>query len=149
MDHEFSTSALSDDQVGWDRFALQLDNSRELMVFYLRRQDGSVDLFSSGTYVDIDGSTTPLTREDFSIEVLDTWRSPHSKAEYPAHWRIRVPSLDIDLEVIPYISDQELNLTFTYWEGAVKIQGLQNGEAVSGNGYVELTGYSGAFAGDF
>jgi predicted secreted hydrolase len=149
MDHEFSTSALSDDQVGWDWFALQLDNSRELMVFYLRRQDGSVDLFSSGTYVDIDGSTTPLTREDFSIEVLDTWRSPHSKAEYPAHWRIRVPSLDIDLEVIPYISDQELNLTFTYWEGAVKIQGLQNGEAVSGNGYVELTGYSGAFAGDF
>jgi len=58
-------------------------------------------------------------------------------------------SLTIDLEANPYIPDQELNLTFTYWEGAVKIHGVQNGETILGNGYVELTGYSGAFAGDF
>lgn len=149
MDHEFSTSALSEDQVGWDWFALQLDNGNELMVFYLRREDSSVDPFSSGTYVDSDGSTISLSRNDFSIEVLDTWHSPHSKAEYPSQWRVQVPSLKIDLEVNPYIPDQELNLTFIYWEGAVKIRGVQNRESIHGDGYVELTGYSGAFAGDF
>jgi len=149
MDHEFSTSALSGDQVGWDWFGFQLDNGSELMVFYLRKQDGSIDPFSSGTYINPDGSTIPLTRDDFNIEVLDKWRSPHSKAEYPSRWRVQVPSLKIDLEANPYIPDQELNLTFTYWEGAVKIRGVQNGETILGNGYVELTGYSGTFAGDF
>jgi predicted secreted hydrolase len=149
MDHEFSTSALSEDQVGWDWFAFQLDNGSEIMLFYLRKQDGSIDPFSSGTYITPDGTPLHLTLNDFSIEVLDTWRSPHSKAEYPSRWRVQVPSMNIDLEVNPYIPDQELNLTFTYWEGAVKIQGVQNGAPILGNGYVELTGYSGAFAGDF
>lgn len=149
MDHEFSTSALSDDQVGWDWFSFQLDNGSELMVFYLRKQDGSIDPFSSGTYINPDGSTIPLTQDEFNIEVLDKWRSPHSKAEYPSRWRVQVPSLKIDVEVNPYIPDQELNLTFTYWEGAVNIRGVQNGETIRGDGYVELTGYSGAFAGDF
>ncbi len=149
MDHEFSTSALSEDQVGWDWFAFQLDNGSELMLFYLRRQDGSIDPFSSGTYITPDGTPLHLTLNDFTIEVLDTWRSPHSKAEYPSQWRVQVPIMNIDLEVNPYIPDQELNLTFTYWEGAVKIRGVQNGESILGNGYVELTGYSGAFAGDF
>jgi predicted secreted hydrolase len=149
MDHEFSTSALSEDQVGWDWFAFQFDNGCELMVFNLRKQDGSIDPFSSGTYVDLNGSTTPLNRDDFQVEVLDKWRSPHSKAEYPARWKVQVPSLKIEMEVNPYIPDQELNLTFTYWEGAVKIRGVQNGETILGNGYVELTGYVGAFTGDF
>lgn len=149
MDHEFSTSALSEDQVGWDWFSFQLDNGSEIMLFYLRKQDGSIDPFSSGTYIGPDGIPLHLTLNDFSIEVLDTWRSPHSKAEYPSRWRVQVPSMNIDLEVNPYIPDQELNLTFTYWEGAVNFQGVQNGETILGNGYVELTGYSGAFAGDF
>jgi predicted secreted hydrolase len=149
MDHEFSTSALSDDQVGWDWFALQLNDGSELMLFYLRKQDGSVDPFSSGTYIDPEGGTINLDRDDFEIEVLDYWRSPHSKAEYPSQWKISVPSLKIDMVVNPYISDQELNLTFTYWEGAVRFRGEENGKIIAGNGYVELTGYSGAFAGDF
>lgn len=149
MDHEFSTSALSQDQIGWDWFALQMDNGSELMVFNLRKKDGSIDPFSSGTYIDDQGETLALTRKDFSIEILDTWRSPHSDALYPAKWRISVPKLQLQLEIVPHMADQELNLTFTYWEGAVSIHGEQAGKAVSGNGYVELTGYAGAFAGDF
>ena len=57
MDHEYSTSALGPEQVGWDWFSIQLDNNTELMVFQLRRADGSVDAFSSGTLVAADGST--------------------------------------------------------------------------------------------
>jgi predicted secreted hydrolase len=149
MDHEFSTSALSEDQVGWDWFALQLDDGTELMVFNLRKEDGTIDPFSSGTYIDREGTTWPLAREDFSIEVLDTWRSPHSNALYPAQWRLSVPKLQLQLEIGPHLADQELNLTFIYWEGAVLINGEKAGTPVQGNGYVELTGYAGSFAGDF
>ena len=43
MDHEWSTSALGAEQVGWDWFSIQLDDNTELMLFQLRRADGTVD----------------------------------------------------------------------------------------------------------
>jgi predicted secreted hydrolase len=142
MDHEFSTSALGPELVGWDWFSIQLDNGSELMVFQLRREDGSTDPFSSGTTVDPDGNTTRLGHQDFTVIVNDTWRNPHSDATYPAQWTISVPSKDLILEVTPYLADQELDASFIYWEGAVRIVGEHAGSAVSGNGYVELTGYA-------
>ncbi|MGD9317020.1 MAG: lipocalin-like domain-containing protein, partial [Anaerolineae bacterium] len=86
MDHEWSTSGLAADQVGWDWFSIQLDNGSELMVFQLRKEDGSIDPFSSGTFIAPDGSTRHLSRDEFEIDVEDTWRSPHSGATYPARW---------------------------------------------------------------
>ena len=52
MDHEWFTEQLASDQVGWDWFSVQLDNKTELMLFQLRRKDGSIDPYSSGTFVD-------------------------------------------------------------------------------------------------
>lgn len=149
MDHEFSTSALSQEQVGWDWFSVQLDDGTELMVFQLRRADGSLDPFSSGTLISPDGSTTPLSQEDFHIQVESSWKSPHSKATYPARWSVTVPRFDLTLNIAPYLADQELNLSFTYWEGAVHVQGTKDGQPISGYGYVELTGYSGSISGQF
>jgi len=142
MDHEFSTSALGSELVGWDWFSIQLDDGSELMVYQLRREDGTVDPFSGGTYVDAAGNTTRLGHHDFVVKVNDTWHSPHSGATYPAQWTITVPSEDLILEVTPYLADQELDASFIYWEGAVKIVGEHAGNGVSGNGYVELTGYA-------
>ncbi len=149
MDHEFSTSALSVDQVGWDWFALQLDNGSELMVYTIRRSNGEIDPFSSGKIIYPDGSTMSLTPDDFEIQVLDTWQSPHSKAIYPSKWRISIPEENIDLIITPKMPDQELNLSYVYWEGAVSIQGIFLGQAVGGNGYAELTGYAEPFRGEF
>jgi predicted secreted hydrolase len=149
MDHEWSTSALSKDQQGWDWFSIQLDQGGELMVFQIRREDGSIDPFSSGLWVHPDGSFTPLGRDDFAIEVTDTWRSPHSGATYPAGWRVGVPSAGLSLEVLPRMADQELNVSYAYWEGAVAVTGVHNDAPVSGGGYVELTGYSESLGGDF
>jgi predicted secreted hydrolase len=142
MDHEFSTSALAPDQVGWDWFALQMDDGSELMVFQIRRADGSVDPFSSGTLIGPDGSTRRLGRDDFEIRVVGGWHSPHSGATYPAEWTIEVPTAEMTLEVTPYLADQELNVSYTYWEGTVRVRGDQAGSAVSGSGYVEMTGYA-------
>ncbi|UCC62961.1 MAG: carotenoid 1,2-hydratase [Anaerolineae bacterium] len=142
MDHEFSTGALGPDLVGWDWFSIQLGDGSELMVYQLRREDGTADPFSTGTCVDAAGNTTRLGLQDVAVEVNDTWRSPHSGATYPAQWTVTVPSEGLILEVTPYLADQELDASFVYWEGAVKIVGEHAGNAVSGNGYVELTGYA-------
>jgi predicted secreted hydrolase len=149
MDHEFSTSALAPDQVGWDWFALQMDDGNELMVFQIRKANGSVDPFSSGTLVAPDGSTRHLSRDDFQIRVGDTWRSPRSGATYPARWTVEVPAVSLTLELGPYLADQELNVSYAYWEGAVRISGEQAGSAISGSGYVEMTGYAGSMQGQF
>jgi predicted secreted hydrolase len=142
LDREISTSALSDGQVGWDWFALQLDDGTELMIYNLRRADGSVDRYSSGLFIFPDGSARLLARDDFSILPQGTWRSPTSRGEYPARWIVRVPALGLELSVQPQVVDQELNLSFTYWEGSVSFQGTRSSQTVSGFGYVEMTGYA-------
>jgi predicted secreted hydrolase len=149
MDHEWSTSALAADQVGWDWFSIQMDDGSELMVFQLRKEDGSIDPFSSGTFVAPDGSTRHLGRDEFEIRVEDTWRSPHTGATYPARWTVVVPAEDLVLEIEPYLADQELTLSYAYWEGAVRVEGERAGKAVRGSGYVEMTGYAGSIKGQF
>ncbi len=149
MDHEFSTSALSEGQIGWDWFSLQVDDQTELMFFHIRRDDGSIDPFSSGTFVASDGKLTKLNEADFEIVVTDTWRSPRSDAEYPAAWDIEIPSLEIALSLEPFIADQELAVSYAYWEGAVKFEGTRAGSSISGVGYVEMTGYAGSMEGQF
>lgn len=149
MDHEWSTSALSAGQVGWDWFSLQLDDGSELMVFQLRRQDGSSDTYSAGAYIAPDGRVTPLGRDDFIIQALDTWKSRRSGATYPAGWRLEVPVLGLKLEIEPRLADQELDVSYRYWEGAVAARGARAGRQVSAGGYVELTGYAGSMSGEF
>ena len=117
MDHEWSTSALGADQVGWDWFSIQLDGNTELMLFQLRRADGRVDAFSSGTLIAADGSTRQLGPGDFSIQSNGRWRSPRTGGEYPAAWRVTVPSADLVLSISPWLADQEMDVSQKYWEG--------------------------------
>jgi predicted secreted hydrolase len=149
MDHEWSTSALAPEQVGWDWFSVQLDDQSELMFFQIRRADGSIDPYSSGIYIAPDGRTTPLGQQDFTIEVTDSWDSPHSGTSYPAGWSVNIPPLAMTLEIVPLLSDQEFTGSYTYWEGAVQVTGQQNDSLRTGFGYVELTGYSGSMGGKF
>jgi predicted secreted hydrolase len=137
IDREWSTSALGENQEGWDWFSIQLNDGREIMLYQLRLKDGGIDPLSSGSIVNKNGDLTPLKAADFEIEVLDTWKSKASGTLYPSKWRISIPKHDIELNVVPLLQDQELLHSFIYWEGAVKI----SGEGFSGKGYVELTGY--------
>jgi predicted secreted hydrolase len=149
MDHEWSTSGLARDQVGWDWFSIQADDGSELMVFQLRKEDDSIDPFSSGTFIAPDGSTRHLNRDAFEIRVEETWRSPHTAAIYPARWTVSVPAVDLTLEIEPHLADQELTVSYAYWEGAVRVEGERAGQPVRGNGYVEMTGYAGSMQGQF
>jgi predicted secreted hydrolase len=141
MDHEWSTSALGEDQVGWDWFSLQLSDGRDLMFYQLRNNDGGIDPFSSGTVVRGDGTSRRLSAEDVNIQVLDTWESPHG-GKYPIKWRMSLPADEFEVEIIPYVKNQELDVSIRYWEGAVELTGTSKGRPIAGKGYVEMTGYA-------
>jgi predicted secreted hydrolase len=141
MDREWSTSALSDEQSGWDWFALQLADNTELMFYQLRRKDGQPDSNSSGSFVLADNTKISLKERDVTIKTLDSWKSPHSKITYPSRWHLAVPGQNLEVDVVPLINDQELNVSYRYWEGAVIVNGTKNGKPISGEGYVELAGY--------
>ena len=149
MDHEFGSSALRENQQGWDWFSIQLDNETELMLYIIRRTDGSPDVTSSGSLIASDGRVIHLRREQIRVTVTDRWKSRRSGATYPMGWRVEVPSLGVALRLTPLLRDQELvtrgSTQVTYWEGAVDVSGSFGGSMVRGDGYVEMTGYDKAF----
>ncbi len=142
MDREWSTSALSSRQVGWDWFALQLDDGSDLMYYQLRLKDGSADPLSKGILVGREGESLALKSSEIELDVSDRWKSPLDGSEYPSGWRLAVPSEDLVLDLTPVLSNQELNLSVRYWEGAVRVVGTLRGRSIRGKGYVELTGYT-------
>lgn len=137
MDREWSTSLLEEGQVGWDWFSIALDDGRDLMLFRLRDTTGEADA-GAGTLRRADGSSRSLALADFRLEPRAHWTSPASGARYPVRWRVELPAEELQLELRALIPDQELDLAFRYWEGAV--DAFVGSEAV-GAGYVELTGY--------
>ena len=145
MDHEWGTSRLEEGAVGWDWFALQLSDGREITWAQVRQADGVAAPASFGSLTEPNGSTRRLTPADITLEVTDHWSSPRSGARYPAGWRITIPSAGLRLAVTPRMADQELPVSIVYWEGAVAVEGEANAgndaSPISGQGYVELTGY--------
>lgn len=141
LDREWSTSALEEDQSGWDWFSLQLTDGWDLMFYRLRRLDGSTDPHSAGSLVGPTGQRIPLDVAAVDLAVTEIWTSPRDGTHYPSGWILRIPAHGIELSAEPLLADQELDLSFRYWEGAVSVDGIHRGAAVEGSGYVELTGY--------
>ena len=141
LDREWSTSALGSDQSGWDWFALQLDDGRELMFYRLRRKDGGMDPFSKGVLVEADGQARALGADDVELQPVGEWVSPKNGDRYPAGWRLRAPAEKLDLTITPKVADQEMRLTVRYWEGAVTVTGKVGDQPMRGQGYLEMTRY--------
>ena len=141
MDREWSTAAVGKDLAGWDWFALQLEDGRELMYYRLRREDGAAHPYSAGVVVDARGGTRALARDGVRLVATGIWRSRRTEVEYPAGWRLTDISGGLELTITPQLADQELDVSPRYWEGAVEVRGTDNGRPVAGHGYVELVGY--------
>ena len=148
MDHEYGTSALSEDAVGWDWFSAQLDNGAVLMLAQVRTEDGGRLPEFESTLVTPEGEQFAIGAGEFELETLDEWTSPATDVTYPSGWRITIPGRDLELTLTPLLRDQEMTGSYTYWEGAVDAAGQMGGEDVTGKGYVELTGYSGKATGN-
>jgi predicted secreted hydrolase len=152
MDHEFFTHQLEKDQLGWDWLGLQFSDDTELMLYRIRRKDGSVDPYSAGTYVDSNGHSKHLANKDFLLlPGEESWKSPVTGAAYPVQWRILVPKLEIELNATTSLNSQELaeqsKVLPNYWEGAIELKGARGKASLTGVGYLEMTGYDRAVLG--
>jgi predicted secreted hydrolase len=153
FDHEFGSNQLASNQIGWDWFSLHFSDGQDLMIYLLRKKDGTMEPSSSGTLVKRSGEGVHLPLSDIRVEVLDYWKSSKSGGRYPSRWRIKVPSHKIELDVSPLVSSQELltegSTGVIYWEGAVEGSGRSSGQPITCKGYIELTGYAGTLGGLF
>ncbi len=148
LDHEWGSTQLGADVVGWDWLGVRLADGRDLMVYRLRRADGSASPHSAGTVVHPDGSILALGADDLQLAPLSHWRSPRTGAAYPSRLRLRIPRAGLDVTVTPLLLDAEIDARpstgVIYWEGPVALSGT-----VSGEGYMELTGYASSLTGRF
>lgn len=140
FDREISSRGLGKKQAGWDWFSIQLDDQREIMLYMLRNKDGSIDRYSSGTFIYPDGTYRHLSKDDFSVAVMDHYKSSKTNARYPSQWEVKIPSEKIRVKITPLIREQEVLAYYStgnyYWEGTCRVEGTAKGRA-----YVEMTGY--------
>jgi predicted secreted hydrolase len=141
LDREWSTSSLDPGTEGWDWFALHLSDGSNLMFYRLRTVGGSASAHSGGTLVSGDGVRTRLTADEVELTVLAQWTSRATGVRYPIAWRLSIPGAGLELEIQPYLENQELDLSVRYWEGAVQAVGRGPQGTVTAQGYLELAGY--------
>ena len=89
------------------------------------------------------------TRDRVTRVIGELGYSPHSGARYPVKWRLRIPSVQLELSLAANLDDQEMHTPrstgVVYWEGSVHATGTRGDAPIDGVGYVELTGYASPF----
>ena len=142
MDHQWG-NFLTLGGSGWDWYSLQLNNNTEMMFYFIHDPGGKITSYVG--YIDPNGHDSNISPTSLHSSVLDTWKSQATGITYPSGWQLDVndPQLHVSLTLKPLLKNQELVVTEstgnTYWEGAVAIEGESNGQAINGQGYVELT----------
>ena len=145
MDHQWG-NFLTLGGGGWDWYSVQLQNQTEMMLYLIRDATGNITS-TDAEVIGKDGQSLQVPASAVQVSVLDHWTSPATGITYPSGWRVTLndPRFQTTLTLQPELKNQELNATPStgniYWEGAVAIQGQSQGQAVQGQGYVELTGY--------
>ena len=148
FDQEWATNQLTENQTGWDWLSLQFEDGTELMLFQIRLKDGGRDPFSHGTWIDAVGKATVVKNDDFELVPGRIWTSDETGGDYPVEWKLRIPKLELELDVSAAMDAQELVLRpISYWEGSVRARGIRGSQEVLGRGYLEMTGYAGGLVG--
>lgn len=139
LDHEWSSTVLDPQAVGWDWVGANLDDGSALMAFRIRGRDGR-SLWQHASLRAKDGRLTQVARDKIQFTPLRQWRSPRTQASYPVELMLKVDQQEWRLR--PLQDDQELDSRQStgavYWEGAVTLE--RDGRR-DGRGYLEMTGY--------
>ena len=147
MDHQWGNFLTLDGGGGWDWYSLQLNNNTEIMLYFIRDASGKVISTYAG-YIDANSKSIVLSASALHTTALAKWTSSATGITYPSGWRLQIddPHLKATLTIKPVLKNQELNTQSStgniYWEGDVSIDGSSNGRSLTGQGYVELTGYT-------
>jgi predicted secreted hydrolase len=142
LDHEWSTTLLDANAVGWDWLGANLADGSALMAFKVRSRTGYA-MWAHAALRDPAGRLTTFGPDEVDFTPARTWRSPRTNTLYPVSMNVKTGALRWRLD--PLMDDQELDSRQStgavYWEGAVRVS--REGVAV-GRGYLELTGYADA-----
>ncbi len=132
LDREWSSQPLAETQTGWDWFSLHFDSGDKLMAFRLRDREG--EDFTSATWIDPEGKTTPIPNGQIALEPGRTARV--AGRDVPVRWRLSLPARGLAIETRPLNPDSWMETAVPYWEGPVTVTGSHGGK-----GYLEMTGY--------
>ena len=144
LDHEWSTSVLDQQSVGWDWLGINLDDGGALMAFRIRSRDGGPPRWAAARLRQPGGPVRSFSPDQVHFETQGSWRSPRTGTLYPVRTEVTFGSglSALRLAIVPLIEDQELDGRMTtgavYWEGAVTALAS---DRVIGHGYLELVGY--------
>ncbi|MEC5409736.1 carotenoid 1,2-hydratase [Paraburkholderia sp. MPAMCS5] len=142
LDHEWSSTLLDANAVGWDWLGANLADGSALMAFKVRRRDGHA-IWAHAALRDRDGRVTTFAPGEVEFTPRRLWRSPRTNTSYPVAMTVKTGTLSWQLD--PLMDDQELDSRQStgavYWEGAVRVS--RDG-ADLGRAYLELTGYANA-----
>ena len=147
MDHEFFQEDLLPELAGWDWFCLRLDEHQSLMVYLLRRPDGTYSDYSGATLI-VDNQVA-ATYDARKVQAVpeSNWRSGDTDAVYPVEWSISIPEIGLTLKTRPVVRKQEVFFMnypdASYYEGLIAVEGSSSGQPITGWGYMELVGYAG------
>ncbi|MEN8259921.1 MAG: lipocalin family protein [Pseudomonadota bacterium] len=141
FEHAWGNLPPSGGAVAWNRYVIQLDDGRELILAQARRRDGSGTPIGSGVLIAKDGSFSSVNHRNLELAPNAAWRSSDTGVSYPSGWRVAVAKSRLDLVLEPLVRDQEVSHSIRYWSGAMIVSGESGGKPVSGFGYAELTGY--------
>ncbi|OGA47689.1 MAG: hydrolase [Betaproteobacteria bacterium RIFCSPLOWO2_12_FULL_62_58] len=139
LDHEWSSSYLAKEAVGWDWIGVNLDDGGALMAFRMRDKNGG-SFWAGGALRRADGSSRIFSFSEVQFTPRREWRSARTGTSYPVSWLVRAGDREVVIE--PLFDDQEHDTRNStgaiYWEGAA--HALVDGKP-AGRGYLELTGY--------
>lgn len=130
MDREWSSGLLGRQYEGWYWFALSLEDGRDLIFFSLRDRDTGIDANRMASWIEANGTTTPIARDSWSVKPIRYWN------QWPVEWELSIGNSRFD--VVAKFENQEMDTRISYWEGIVDIK---KDSTVVGSGYMELTGY--------
>jgi len=125
-----------DDNYEW--FSVRLSNGMDLNFYNVYNADNQIPDTSNYQFcsIYIDENTTNHTSE-FELNRLSYLFMPDSGACYSQQWHLTMPNMDLT------ITTRNPNCESTYprraYEGSTTIEGVVNGEAVTGMGQAELT----------
>jgi predicted secreted hydrolase len=140
LDHEWSSSVLAENAVGWDWVGMNLADGTALTAFQIRSKATGTIVHAYASLRAPGKAVQTFDGDTVRFEPLAQWRSSRTGAGYPVSQRIRVGNRVF--ETRPLMNDQELDSRAStgavYWEGA---SDLFEGDRPVGRGYLEMTGY--------
>jgi predicted secreted hydrolase len=128
FDHQWGSFQADPRAFNWDWFSCRFADRIELMLYRFRdrRTGRPLRAYRDGTFVRRDGTTAEV--RDFS--------AASDGRHWPLSWRLRVPSLGLDLRLRSLATHQFFRgvLVPTFWEGASAAGGTKRGDC-----FVEVT----------